>query len=152
MDPSPELGDQDSRSLLPPVRLYRPGKGAVPRDADVIRPHPPLYAGDFDNRKLKGAYYWEGLDRNNPEDERLRLGLHYGKERNPRCDLCEREDRACMSLLGKKYQTTGCALCIRRHFQCSQANSIQKSAPSVQKNATNVRKNKDPPVCTHLVF
>ncbi|KAG9947095.1 hypothetical protein KCU85_g5910, partial [Aureobasidium melanogenum] len=145
MDPSPELGDQDSRSLLPPVRLYRPGKGAVPRDADVIRPHPPLYAGDFDNRKLKGAYYWEGLDRNNPEDERLRLGLHYGKERNPRCDLCEREDRACMSLLGKKYQTTGCALCIRRHFQCSQANSIQKSAPSVQKNATNVRKNKDPP-------
>ncbi|KAK6007870.1 hypothetical protein QM012_004684 [Aureobasidium pullulans] len=134
METSPELGEQYSRSHLPAVRLYCPGKEAIPRDAEVVRPHPPLYAGDFNNRKLKGAYYWESLDRNNPEDEKLRLGLHYGKERNPRCELCEREDRACMSLLGKKYKTTGCAFCIRRHFPCSQANSVQKSATSLQKN------------------
>ncbi|CAD0108873.1 unnamed protein product [Aureobasidium uvarum] len=138
MNLSPELGEQDSPRSLPPVLLYRPGKEAVPHDAEVVRPHPPLYAGDFNNRKLKDAYYWEGLDRNNREDEKLRLGLHYGEERNPRCDLCEKEDRACMSLLGKKYKTTGCAFCIRRHFQCSQANGVQKTA-------TVVRKDKDPP-------
>ncbi|KAI4723755.1 hypothetical protein E4T49_08518 [Aureobasidium sp. EXF-10728] len=138
MKASSELGEQDSPRPLPPALLYRPGKEAIPRGAEVVRPHPPLYAGDFNNRKLKGAYYWEALDRNNREDEKLRLGLHYGKERNPRCDLCEKEDRACMSLLGKKYENTGCAFCIRRHFQCSQANGVQKSA-------TVPRKNKDPP-------
>ncbi|KAG9559142.1 hypothetical protein KCU71_g9400, partial [Aureobasidium melanogenum] len=138
MDPSPELGEQEQRSFLPPVRFYRPGKGAVPCDAEVIRPHPPLYAGDFDNRKLKGAYYWEGLDPKNAKDEKLRLALQYGEERKPRCDLCERENRACMSQLGKKYKTTGCAFCLHRHFQCSQANSVQKSG-------TSIRKNKDPP-------
>ncbi|KAG9593621.1 hypothetical protein KCU77_g1327, partial [Aureobasidium melanogenum] len=138
MDPSPELGDQDPRSLLPSVRLYRPGKGAVPRNAVVDRPHPPLYAGDFNNRKLKGFYYWEGLDPRNAKDEKLRLALQYGEERKPRCDLCERENRACMSQLGEKYKTTGCAFCLHRHFQCSQANSVQKSG-------TNLRKNKDPP-------
>ncbi|KAH0020728.1 hypothetical protein KCU78_g6360, partial [Aureobasidium melanogenum] len=134
MDPSPELGEHP----LPPVRLYRPGKGAVPRDAAVDRLHPPLYAGDFNNRKLKGFYYWEGLDPKNAKDEKLRLALHYGEERKPRCDLCERENRACMSQLGEKYKTTGCAFCLHRHFQCSQANSVQKSG-------TSLRKNKDPP-------
>ncbi|KAG9655991.1 hypothetical protein KCU95_g11989, partial [Aureobasidium melanogenum] len=138
MNPSPELGDQDPRSLLPPVRLYRPGRGAVPHNAAVDRPHPPLYAGDFNNRKLKGFYYWEGLDPKNAKDEKLRLALQYGEERKPRCDLCERENRACMSQLGEKYKTTGCAFCLHRHFQCSQANSVQKSG-------TNLRKNKDPP-------
>lgn len=135
MDPSPELGEHP----LPPVRLYRPGKGAVPRDAAADRLHPPLYAGDFNNRKLKGFYYWEGLDPKNAKDEKLRLALHYGEERKPRCDLCERENRACMSQLGEKYKTTGCAFCLHRHFQCSQANSFQKSG-------TSLRKNKDPPV------
>ncbi|KAI4737886.1 hypothetical protein E4T50_11655 [Aureobasidium sp. EXF-12298] len=135
MNASPELGEQTPRRLptqLPPVLHYRPGKEAVPNNADVIRQHPPLYAGDFNKRK--DAYYWEIFDRNKPENERLRLALHYGEERSPRCDLCEKEDRACVSSLGKRSKTTGCARCIRRHYQCSQANGIQKSASKVQKN------------------
>jgi hypothetical protein len=134
MNASPELGEQTLRRLpiqLPPVLHYRPGKEAVPQNAEVLRPHPPLYAGDFNKRK--DAYYWEVSDRNNHEDKRLRLALHYGEERTPRCDLCEKEDRACVSSLGKRYKTTGCARCIRRHFPCSQANGNQKSTSNVRK-------------------
>jgi hypothetical protein len=135
MDASPELGEHTPRRLpvqLPPVSHYNPGKGAVPGDTDADRPHPPLYAGDYDKRK--DAYYWENLDRNNPEEEKLRLALHYGEERRPRCDLCEKEDRACVSSLGKRSKTIGCARCIRRHYSCSQANGARKSASHVQKD------------------
>jgi hypothetical protein len=135
MDASPELSEHTPRRLpiqLPPASTYNPGKGAVPGDAEVNRPHPPLYAGDYD--KSKSAYYWENLDRNNHEEERLRLALHYGEERRPRCDLCEKQDRACVSSLGKRSGTTGCARCIRIHRPCSHANGARKSAGHVQKN------------------
>ena len=157
MGPSPELGEQQPSQYLPPVRFYRTGKEAVPRNAAVIRLHPPLYAGDFDNPKLRNAYYWEQLDPNNKEEQKLRLALHYGEERNPRCENCEKEDRACMSGLGKRYQNASCAFCIRRHLHCSQSNSARKKLdipvrtdtdPPVRKNIDPpVRKNTDSPVC-----
>ncbi|THY15764.1 hypothetical protein D6D01_07842 [Aureobasidium pullulans] len=148
MGPSPELGEQKPSQYLPPVRFYRTGKEAVPRDAAVIRLHPPLYAGDFDNPKLRNAYYWEQLDPNNKEEEKLRLALHYGEERNPRCENCEKEDRACMSGLGKRYQNASCAFCIRRHLHCSQANGARKKTSASVRPATDppVRNNIDPPV------
>ncbi|THX16140.1 hypothetical protein D6D13_01558 [Aureobasidium pullulans] len=148
MGPSPELGEQKPSQYLPPVRFYRTGKEAVPRDAAVIRLHPPLYAGDFDNPKLRNAYYWEQLDPNNKEEEKLRLSLHYGEERNPRCENCEKEDRACMSGLGKRYQNASCAFCIRRHLHCSQSNSARKKPDIPVRTDTDppVRKNVDPPV------
>ncbi|THY67811.1 hypothetical protein D6C97_00565 [Aureobasidium pullulans] len=148
MGPSPELGEQKPSQYLPPVRFYRTGKEAVPRDAAVIRLHPPLYAGDFDNPKLRNAYYWEQLDPKKKEEETLRLALHYGEERNPRCENCEKEDRACMSGLGKRYQNTGCALCTRRHLHCSQANGARKKTNAPVRPTTDppVRKNIDPPV------
>ncbi|KAI4845282.1 hypothetical protein E4T44_05696 [Aureobasidium sp. EXF-8845] len=135
MAASPKPGEQTPHHLptqLPSVLHYHPGKEAVPSNAEVLRPHPPLYAGDFNKRK--DAYYWENLNRKNREDERLRLALHYGEERAPRCDLCEKEDRACVSMLGKRFKTTGCARCIRRHFNCSQANGARKSTNNVQKD------------------
>ncbi|THX88150.1 hypothetical protein D6D04_00456 [Aureobasidium pullulans] len=148
MGPSPELGEQKPSQHLPPVRFYRTGKEAVPRDAAVIRLHPPLYAGDFDNPKLRNAYYWEQLDPKKKEEETLRLALHYGEERNPRCENCEKENRACMSGLGKRYQNTGCALCTRRHLHCSQANGARKKTNAPVRPTTDppVRKNIDPPV------
>lgn len=105
MNASPELGEETPRRLpiqLPPVLHYHPGKQAVPHNAEVLRQHPPLYAGDFNKRK--GAYYWECSNQKNHEDERLRLALHYGEERTPRCDLCEKEDRACVSSLRQEIQ------------------------------------------------
>jgi len=141
MNASPELGEDTPRRLpvqLPPVTKYNPGKGAVPRDAEVLRQHPPLYAGDYNHRKE--AYYWEYLQPNRG-NVRLRQALHYGEERSPRCELCEKENRACMSMLGKGYKTTGCARCTRRHFSCSQANGVKNGA-------SNVRKNMDDTVCT----
>ncbi|THZ16639.1 hypothetical protein D6C91_06263 [Aureobasidium pullulans] len=148
MGPSPELGEQKPSQYLPPVRFYRTGKEAVPRDAAVIRLHPPLYAGDFDNPKLRNAYYWEQLDPKKKEEETLRIALHYGEERNPRCQNCEKENRACMSGLGKRYQNTGCALCTRRHLHCSQANGARKKTNAPVRPTTDppVRKNIDPPV------
>lgn len=135
MNASPELGEQIPHRLppqLPPVSKYNPGKGAVPKDAEVIRQHPPLYAGDYNPRRK--AYHWERLKPNNREDERLRLALHYGEERRPRCDLCEKEDRACMSMLGKRFKTTGCAFCTRRHLPCSQANGVKNATSNVRRN------------------
>ncbi|THW79013.1 hypothetical protein D6D19_01502 [Aureobasidium pullulans] len=148
MGPSPELGEQRPSQYLPPVRFYRTGKEAVPRDAAVIRLHPPLYAGDFDNPKLRNAYYWEQLEPNHKEEQKLRLALHYGEERSPRCENCEKEDRACMSGLGRRYQNTGCALCTRRHLHCSQANGARKKTNAPVRPTTDppVRKNIDPPV------
>lgn len=134
MNASPELGeDNPHRPLtkLPPVLKYNPGKVAAPRDAEVDRPHPPLYAGDYNHRKE--AYYWEYLAPN-PDNVKLRQALQYGEERSPRCDLCEEEDRACMSMLGKEYKTTGCARCIRRHLSCSQANGVKKATSNVRRN------------------
>lgn len=141
MKASPELGEDTPRrppTTLPPVLKYNPGKVAAPHDAEVDREHPPLYAGDYNHRKQ--AYYWEYLQPNNRENVRLRQALQYGEERDPRCRRCEKEDRACMSMLGKKYKTTGCARCIRRHFPCSQANGVKTGA-------SNVRKNPDDTVC-----
>jgi hypothetical protein len=135
MEASPRIGGQTPLRLptqLPPVLNYHSGKAAVPNNIEVPRSHPPLKAGDFNKRK--DAYYWESLSRNNHEDEILRLALRYGDERGPRCDLCEREDRACVSLPGKSVKTAGCACCIRRHLSCSQANSSLKSASDVQKS------------------
>lgn len=134
MNASPELGEDTPRRLptqLFPVLKYNPGKIAEPRDAEVIREHPPLYAGDYDPRKR--AYYWECL-KPNRGNVRLRQALHYGEERSPRCELCEKEDRACMSMLGKKYKTTGCARCIRKHFPCSQANGVKSATSNARKN------------------
>jgi hypothetical protein len=138
MEASPELGEQNSHrpsTQLPAVLNYRPGKEAVPSNAKVFRPHPPLYAGDFDKRK--NAYYWENLNRKNREEEMLRLALHYSEERVPRCDLCEKEDRACMSPLDPKLKTTKCARCFRNHIPCSQAHGVRKSAGNVQKKDTD---------------
>jgi len=141
MNASPELGEDTPHRLpvqLPPVTKYNPGKRPVPHDAVVLRQHPPLYLGDYS--ESKGSYYWERLKHTNPEAERLRLALHYGEERSPRCELCEKEDRACMSTLSKNTKTTGCARCIRKHRPCSQANGGKNGA-------SNARKNPDDTVC-----
>lgn len=138
MAASPELGEQIPHHLttqLPSVMHYNTGKEAVPKDAKVIRAHPPLYAGDFNKRK--DACYWEYLDRNKTEEEMLRLALHYGEERLPRCDLCEKEDRACVSPLDPKLKTTKCARCFRNHIPCSHASGVRKSASHVQKKDTD---------------
>jgi hypothetical protein len=138
MAASPELGEQTPHrptTQLPPMLNYHPGKEAVPKDAKVIRAHPPLYAGDFNKRK--NAYYWENLDRNKTEEEMLRLALHYGEERVPRCDLCEKEDRACVSPLDPKLKTIKCARSFRNHIPCSQANGVRKSASHIQKKDTD---------------
>lgn len=139
MWPSPELGEGSSQSALPPLTVYKPGnKSPVPRDAEVIRSHPPRYLGDWDNRKLPGAYWWEGLDRNNKKDEKLRLGMQCGEERKPRCDCCEEEDRACMSLLSKKYKNTGCARCWYRHFHCTHAKNSRANVDASVSTAGSV--------------
>ncbi|KAI5248459.1 hypothetical protein E4T47_00554 [Aureobasidium subglaciale] len=132
MDPSPELGDLQSPPPLPSVTHSRGGKEPVPHNAKVIRLHPPLFAGDFDNKQLRGAYYWQGLDRKKPKEARLRDALYYGEQRDPRCTLCEKDDRACMSMLDSK-STTGCAFCSRRNLSCSQANRAAKNTHSVPK-------------------
>lgn len=89
-------------------------KPAIPRNAVVSREHPPLYAGDYNNNLSKDMYWWEKLNINDPEEKRILLAMYYGEERQPRCTVCEKKNRACMWFLGEEDQLSkSCVKCRR---------------------------------------
>jgi hypothetical protein len=103
----------------PATRRNRP---AIPRNAVMSREHPPLYAGDYNNNLSKNMYWWEKLDANDPEEKRILLAMYYGEERQPRCNVCEKRNRACMWFLGEEDQLNkSCVKCRRVHATCKPA-------------------------------
>jgi len=105
----------------PATRRNRP---AIPRNAVMTREHPPLYAGDYNNNLSKDMYWWEKLDVNDPEEKRILLAMYYGEERQPRCDVCENRNRACMWFLGEEDQLNkSCVKCRRVHATCKPVES-----------------------------
>jgi len=109
----------------PATRRNRP---IIPRNAVMSREHPPLYAGDYNNNLSKGMYWWEKLDVNDAEEKRILLAMYYGEERQPRCNVCEKRDRACMWFLGEEDQLNkSCVKCRRVHATCKPVGSIETS-------------------------
>ncbi|KAI4715290.1 hypothetical protein E4T48_08531 [Aureobasidium sp. EXF-10727] len=127
----------------PAARSNRP---PLPRNAVMSREHPPLYAGDYNNNLSKDMYWWEKLDPNDPEEKRVLLAMYYGEERQPRCNVCEKQNRACMWLLGEEDQINkSCVKCRRVHATCKTTASTEASLddprPSIEarKNTTKQR-------------
>lgn len=123
----------------PSTRFKRP---APPRNAVMHREHPPLYAGDFNNNLSKDMYWWEKLDVNDPEEKRILLAMYYGEERRPRCNVCEKQNRACMWFLGEEEQPhKSCVKCRRVHATCKPSRSrnmeadVDDSRPSIEVGA-----------------
>jgi hypothetical protein len=98
----------------------------MPRNAVTNREYPPLYAGDYNNNLSKNMYWWEKLDANDPEEKRILLAMYYGEERQPRCNVCERKNRACMWFLGEEDQLyKSCVKCRRVHATCKPVGSME---------------------------
>ena len=112
--PSVEAPSDSSLPLFAPDRGF---KVHIPDNAAVLRDHPPHKRGDFEN----GRYWWEALNPNRTTDRRIREAMWFGKERSPRCERCEKEDRACMAFLDRKSELSKCAGCLHRHLPCSHA-------------------------------
>ena len=94
----------------------------------MSREHPPLYAGDYNNNLSKDMYWWEKLDVNDTEEKRILLAMYYGEERQPRCNVCEKRNRACMWFLGEEDQLNkSCVKCRRVHATCKPVGSIETS-------------------------
>lgn len=94
----------------------------------MSREHPPLYAGDYNNNLSKDMYWWEKLDVNDAEEKRILLAMYYGEERQPRCNVCEKRNRACMWFLGEEDQLNkSCVKCRRVHATCKPVGSIETS-------------------------
>ncbi|CAD0108874.1 unnamed protein product [Aureobasidium uvarum] len=117
----------------PAMRNNRP---ALPRNAVMNREHPPLHAGDYNNNLSKDMYWWEKLDVNDPEENRVLLAMYYGEERHPRCNVCEKQNRACMWFLGEEDQINkSCVKCRRVHATCKTIGSHESSddlRPSIE--------------------
>ncbi|CAD0094729.1 unnamed protein product [Aureobasidium vineae] len=117
----------------PAMRSSRP---ALPRNAVMSREHPPLYAGDYNNNLSKDMYWWEKLDVDDPEEKRVLLAMYYGEERQPRCNVCEKQNRACMWFLGEEDQINkSCVKCRRVHATCKTIGSIEPNddlRPSIE--------------------
>ncbi|CAD0089118.1 unnamed protein product [Aureobasidium mustum] len=121
------------------TRFKRP---AIPRNAVMDREHPPLYAGDFNNNLSKDMYWWEKLDVKDAEEKRILLAMYYGEERKPRCNVCEKQNRACMWFLGEEGQShKSCVKCRRVHATCKPSRSrnmetdVDDSRPSIEARA-----------------
>jgi Zn ribbon nucleic-acid-binding protein len=112
------------------------GSNAASADADAIsdidelltggdaEPEPPRYDGDFDIERHD--YWWNLLDMENPRHSRASKGMRYGQERNPRCDTCERQNRACMTR-PNSHDKTGCVRCSYTQSGCSHAREARES-------------------------
>ncbi|KAI4717063.1 hypothetical protein E4T48_06757 [Aureobasidium sp. EXF-10727] len=87
-------------------------------------PEPPRYDGDFDIERHD--YWWNLLDSDNPRHARASKGMRYGTERNPRCDTCERQNRACMTR-PNSHDKTGCVRCSYTQSGCSHAREARES-------------------------
>ncbi|KAH0361164.1 hypothetical protein KCU65_g8902, partial [Aureobasidium melanogenum] len=87
-------------------------------------PEPPRYDGDFDIERHD--YWWNLLDQDNPRHARASKGMRYGTERNPRCDTCERQNRACMTR-PNSHDKTGCVRCSYTQSGCSHAREARES-------------------------
>ncbi|KAI5204915.1 hypothetical protein E4T38_04491 [Aureobasidium subglaciale] len=87
-------------------------------------PEPPRYDGDFDIERHD--YWWNLLDMDNPRHSRASKGMRYGTERNPRCDTCERQNRACMTR-PNSHDKTGCVRCSYTQSGCSHAREARES-------------------------
>lgn len=87
-------------------------------------PEPPRYDGDFDIERHD--YWWNLLDMENPRHARASKGMRYGTERNPRCDTCERQNRACMTR-PNSHDKTGCVRCSYTQSGCSHAREARES-------------------------
>ncbi|KAH0289404.1 hypothetical protein KCU62_g4346, partial [Aureobasidium sp. EXF-3399] len=87
-------------------------------------PEPPRYDGDFDIERHD--YWWNLLDMDNPRHARASKGMRYGQERNPRCDTCERQNRACMTR-PNSHDKTGCVRCSYTQSGCSHAREARES-------------------------
>jgi hypothetical protein len=101
-------------------------------DAD---PEPPRYDGDFDIERHD--YWWNLLDMDNPRHSRASKGMRYGAERNPRCDTCERQNRACMTR-PNSHDKTGCVRCSYTQSGCSHAREARESHVSLGCSKTPV--------------
>jgi Zn ribbon nucleic-acid-binding protein len=104
-------------------------------DAD---PEPPRYDGDFDIERHD--YWWNLLDMENPRHARASKGMRYGAERNPRCDTCERQNRACMTR-PNSHDKTGCVRCSYTQSGCSHAREARESHVSLRDVITFVYHN-----------
>ena len=91
-------------------------------------PEPPRYDGDFDIERHD--YWWNLLDMTNPRHARASKGMRYGTERNPRCDTCERQNRACMTR-PNSHDKTGCVRCSYTQSGCSHAREARESHVSL---------------------
>lgn len=112
------------------------GSAAASGDADAqsdidelltggdAEPEPPRYDGDFDIERHD--YWWNLLDLDNPRHARASKGMRYGAERNPRCDTCERQNRACMTR-PNSHDKTGCVRCSYTQSGCSHAREARES-------------------------
>lgn len=123
LDASPDYDTSQVSSSysLPPMPSHMAGvhKPPVPSNAVVNRPHPPLSAGDYDNNRSRGMYWWEKLDVQDAEEARILTAMYYGEERKPRCNVCTKRNRACMSFLGEESQSgKSCVKCRRVHATC----------------------------------
>jgi len=107
-----------------------PGDGDNNSDIDEIlaggdaEPEPPRYDGDFDQERHD--YWWNLLDPENSRHARASKGMRYGAERNPRCETCERQNRACMTR-PNSHDRTGCVRCSYTQSGCSHAREARES-------------------------
>ncbi|KAI5193634.1 hypothetical protein E4T38_09828 [Aureobasidium subglaciale] len=111
-----------------PTPISLRNRPAMPRNAVMSREHPPLYAGDFNNNLSSDKYWWEKLSPDKPEEKRVLLAMYYGEERQPRCNVCELQNRACMWFLGEEDQANkSCVKCRRVHATCKTVGSTDVS-------------------------
>lgn len=132
---SPEYvpSDMSIRNLSIPPPGPATGRPAAPRNAVQIRTHPPLHAGDFNNNLSRDMYWWEKLDKDEPEEKRVLEAMYYGQERQPRCNVCEKQNRACMWFLGEEDQSNkSCVKCRRVHATCKTIGSLENSVDDVE--------------------
>lgn len=114
----------------------------MPRNAVMSREHPPLYAGDYNNNLSRDMYWWEKLDVNDPEEKRILLAMYYGEERQPRCNVCEKRNRACMWFLGEEDQLNkSCVKCRRVHATCKPVGSIETSIDDSRPDVETLEEN-----------
>ena len=120
--------EESSQCSLPPL-LDRTSTREVPLPSQggISRPHPPLFSGDYgkigEPKSKERGYWWESptLDVQKQYGRRVLQGMYYGEQRDPRCNVCEVGNHACMSFVGEDKDLVGCVRCSRKHKECSQA-------------------------------
>ncbi|KAI4845281.1 hypothetical protein E4T44_05695 [Aureobasidium sp. EXF-8845] len=133
-----------------PGSVTRRNRPALPRNAVTSREHPPLYAGDYNNNLSKNMYWWEKLDASDPEEKRILLAMYYGEERQPRCNVCERKNRACMWFLGEEDQLhKSCVKCRRTHATCKPVGSIETTGDDSRSDAEICEGTNQQPTSSH---